>query len=183
MGGKVPEAWTNSIMVPIWKANGDAINWANYRLSPLLCHTMKIFVRILGAHLQQIVTVTPKQCRFVKGFGIPDATHAVRLLEEKHQEKNQPVHMAFVDLEKAFNRVPYGLIWHALRSHGVPKAYVDWVKLLYMNVTSAVRCPEGVSRSGCTPGFCPFAPPVHPLHGHYDCRVTHGHSSTPTMSS
>lgn len=50
MGGKVPEAWTNSITVTIWKASGDAINWANYRLIHFLCHTMKIFVRILDTH-------------------------------------------------------------------------------------------------------------------------------------
>lgn len=53
--------------------------------------------------------------------------------------------MAFLDLERAFDRVPHDLIWHSLRSHGVPKAYVKWIQLLYDNATSSVRCAAGLS--------------------------------------
>jgi len=41
--------------------------------------------------------------------------------------------------------VPHDLIWHALRSHGVPETYVRWVKILYNNTTSVVRTPVGTS--------------------------------------
>lgn len=39
--------------------------------------------------------------------------------------------MAFLDLENAFDRVPYELIWSALQSHQVPHVYVRWTQLLY----------------------------------------------------
>uniref|UniRef100_A0A669B359 Reverse transcriptase domain-containing protein n=1 Tax=Oreochromis niloticus TaxID=8128 RepID=A0A669B359_ORENI len=55
------------------------------------------------------------------------------------KEKNKTVHMAFLDLEKAFDRVPHDLIWHSLRSHGVPEAYIKWIQLLYDNATINVR--------------------------------------------
>lgn len=67
------------------------------------------------------------------------------MLVEKHREKNKPIHMAFLDLEKAFDRVLHDLIWRALRTHGVPEVYVKWTQLLYHNPTSVVRCPVGIS--------------------------------------
>lgn len=86
---------------------------------------MKIFERILDARLRQIATITANQCGFVKGSGTTDAIHAARLLVEKHRETKSTVHMAFLDPEKAFDRVLHDLIWHALHSHGAPEAYVD----------------------------------------------------------
>jgi len=118
---------------------------ANYRPIRLLCHSMKIFERVLDARLRRIITTTPNQCGFVRRSGTSDAIHAVRILFERHREKNLTVHAAFLDLEKAFDRMPQDLIWHALRSHGVPETYVRWVKMLHNNTTSVVRTPVGTS--------------------------------------
>ena len=142
---EAPAAWTTSTTVPIWKEKGDVAECSNYRPIRLLCHAMKIFERILDTRLRQIITITSNQCGFVKGCGTTDAIHAARLLLERHREKNKPVHVSFLDLEKAFDRVPHELIWHSLRSHGVPEEYVRWIQLLYRNVTSTVRCSVGTS--------------------------------------
>ncbi|ROL54701.1 RNA-directed DNA polymerase from mobile element jockey [Anabarilius grahami] len=143
--GEVPSAWSTSVTVPIWKNKGDVTECSNYLPIRLLCHAMKIFERTIDARLRKIVTITPNQCGFVQGSGTTNAIHAARILLEKHREKNQTVQMAFLDLEKAFDRVPHDLIWHSLHSHGVPEAYVEWIKLLYKGVTSAVRCAAGLS--------------------------------------
>ncbi|KAK6764156.1 hypothetical protein RB195_024471 [Necator americanus] len=71
--------------------------------------------------------------------------HAVRILLEKHREKNCSVHVAFLDLEKAFDRVPHELLWMSMWLHRVPEKYVRW-KLLYAKPTSVVRCTAGTSR-------------------------------------
>ena len=108
---------------------------------------MKIFERVIDARIRNIAKVTPNQCGFVKGSGTTDAIHAVRRLIEGHQEKRIPIHFAFLDLEKAFDRIPHELIWYALRHHGVPEEYVRWIKLLYANTTGTVRCAAGTSPS------------------------------------
>ena len=53
--------------------------------------------------------------------------------------------MAFVDLEKAFDRVPRKVIWWALRKLGVDEWIVQLVQGMYSNARSRVRVGEGYS--------------------------------------
>ncbi|KAK6738396.1 hypothetical protein RB195_020483 [Necator americanus] len=142
--GRTPDVWRTSVTVPVWKGKGDIADCTSYRR--LLCHTMKVFERVLEARLRKIVSVSINQCGFVKDCSTMDAIHAVRILLEKHREKNRSVHLAFLDLEKASDRVPYELLWMSMRPHRVPEEYVRRTKLLYAKPTSVVRCAAGTSR-------------------------------------
>ena len=53
--------------------------------------------------------------------------------------------MAFVDLEKAFDRVPRKVIWWALRKLCVDEWIVRLVQGMYSNARSRVRVGEGHS--------------------------------------
>ena len=53
--------------------------------------------------------------------------------------------MAFVDLEKAFDRVPQKVIWWALRKLGVEEWIVQLVQGMYANARSRVHVGEGYS--------------------------------------
>ena len=53
--------------------------------------------------------------------------------------------MAFVDLEKAFDRVPRKVIWWALRKLGVEEWIVRLVQGMYANARSRVRVGERYS--------------------------------------
>jgi hypothetical protein len=113
--------WTISVTVPIWKGKDDVMECSNYRPIRLLCHTMKIFQRVLDARIRNIVNITTNECDFVKRCETTDAIHAARLLLEKHRERNKPLHISFLDLETVFDRIPHELIWYTMRSHGVPE--------------------------------------------------------------
>lgn len=143
--GAAPHEWSTSVTVPIYKGKGDVAECASYRPIRLLCHAMKIFERVIDTRLRSIVQITPNQCGFMKGRSTTDAIFAARQLMEKQREKNLPFHGTFLDLEKAYDRIPWELIWHALRSHGVPEAYVSWIKILYNNTSGVVRTPSGTS--------------------------------------
>ena len=42
---------------------------------------------------------------------------------EQYREQKDP-HKVFIDLEKAYNKIPMNIMWWALNKHKVPKKYV-----------------------------------------------------------
>ena len=51
--------------------------------------------------------------------------------------------MVFVDLEKAFDRIPRDLIWWCLRKKGVPEEYVQIVEAMYRSSKTQVVTQKG----------------------------------------
>ncbi|EYC05235.1 hypothetical protein Y032_0083g1658 [Ancylostoma ceylanicum] len=104
---------------------------------------MKIFKRIVDQRIREIVELSSNQCGFMRNCGTTNAIHAPRLLVGKHLEKNAPLHVAFLGLGKASDRLPHDNIWYSLRIHGVPEELVVWIELLYDGTRSQVRTPYG----------------------------------------
>ena len=86
------------------------------------------------------------QLSFVPGRGTTDANIVVRQLQEKYLAVNKRLYMAFVNLEKAFDRVPRKVIWLALRKLGVEEWIVRLVQGMYANARSQVRVGESFSK-------------------------------------
>jgi hypothetical protein len=53
--------------------------------------------------------------------------------------------MAFVDLEKAFDRVPRKIVWWSLRHLGVEEWLVNVIKVMYKDISTTVKLREGES--------------------------------------
>jgi hypothetical protein len=79
----------------------------------------KIVERIFERRSREVVKVNDVQCGFMPGKGTIDALFMVRMLQEKYDRKNKKLYMCFVDLEKAFDRVPREVIRWALKKKGV----------------------------------------------------------------
>ncbi|EYC38408.1 hypothetical protein Y032_0718g1795 [Ancylostoma ceylanicum] len=137
-GTSVPLDWQRCTTIPIWKGKGSSTDCSNYRVIHLLSHSMKVFEHILDRRIRDIVSLSTNQCGFVARCGTTDAIHAARLLIGKHRERQKALHIAFPDLEKAFDRMPHELIWYALRRHAVPEELIEWVRILYAR--PRVRC-------------------------------------------
>ena len=85
---------------------------------------MKVLERIVDGLVRQLVSIDNSQFGFVPGRGTTDTIFVVRQLQEKYLAANKRLYMAFVDLEKASDRVPRKVIWWALRKHGVEDCIV-----------------------------------------------------------
>ena len=106
---------------------------------------MKVFERVVEGLIRQRVEIDEMQCGFMSGHGTTDAIFIVRQLQEKHMGANKPLYMAFVDLEKAFDRVPRDVIWWAMRKLGIDEWLVRLVQSMYKDVRSRVRVGDGYS--------------------------------------
>jgi hypothetical protein len=51
--------------------------------------------------------------------------------------------MIFIDLEKAYDKVPRNVIWWALQKHKVSSKYITLIKDMYDNVVTSVRTSDG----------------------------------------
>ena len=67
------------------------------------------------------------------------------MLQEKYREKNKELHVVFVDLEKAYDRVPRELIWWSLRKKRIPEAYIKIIQDMYEDCQNQVTTMEGIT--------------------------------------
>ena len=137
--GTIPSEWEESIILNLYKGKGDALNRGNYRGLKLTDQVMKVLERVLDTHIREKVTIDKLQFGFVPGRGTTDAIFTVRQLQEKFRAVKIPLYFAFVDLEKAFDRIPRAVLWWALRSLGVEEWAVRVIQGMYSNARSRVR--------------------------------------------
>ena len=126
-------------MVNVYKGKGNALECSSYRGIKLLDHVLKVLERVLEARLRKTVKIDDMQFGFSPGKGTTDAIFIVRQVEEKLLGKQKELWMAFVDLEKAFDRVPREVLWWALRHVGVEEWMVNVINSLYEGFTTAVK--------------------------------------------
>ena len=59
---------------------------------------------------------------------------------------NKEIQVVFVDLEKAYDRVPRGLIWGCLRKKGVSEGYVTILQDMYNDCETLVSTRAGATK-------------------------------------
>src|ERR1700757_5240125 len=98
----------------------------------LLHQVMKVFERVIEKKVQDKVELDEMQFGFRAGRGTTDAIFVVRQMQERFLEEGKDLWMAFVHLEKAFDRVPREVLWWALRSADVDEWIVDVIRAMLL---------------------------------------------------
>ena len=123
--------WQTSVLVPIFKEKGDVRSCNTYREVKLLEHAIKIVERVLKRRIQKLVNIDSMQFGFMPGRGMTDALFVIQRIQEKYRNKKKKLYMYFVDIEKAFDRVPRKVMEQATRRKCLPKVIVRAVMSLY----------------------------------------------------
>ncbi|KAH1239249.1 Phospholipid-transporting ATPase 3 [Glycine max] len=142
---RMPEEWRRSTLVPIYKNKGDIQNCANYRGIKLMSHTMKLWERVIERRLRKETQVTENQFGFMPGRSTMEAIYLLRRVMEQYRMDQQDLHLIFIDLEKAYDRVPREILWKALEKKGVRVAYIRAIQDMYDRVSTSVRTQGGES--------------------------------------
>jgi hypothetical protein len=144
----LPTDMKESEIVTIYKQKGDALECGNYRGIKLLEIVLKIYERVIERRIREKVHIHENQFGFMPGRGTVDAIFILRQVQEKILEGNNKRYWTFVDLEKAFDRVPREVVFWSLRRKGVSEKIIRVIKSMYDEARTAVR-----SGAGCTAGF------------------------------
>ena len=70
-----------------------------------MSHTVKIWERMIETRLREITKIADYQFGIRPGKSTKEPLFALRMLQEKYRGENKELHLVFVDLENAFDRV------------------------------------------------------------------------------
>ena len=93
---------------------------------------------IFEYRIQQQIEIDNMQFGFMKGMGTTDAIFMARQMQENFRVKGKKLYFGFVDMEKAFDRVPREVISWAMRKLGVEEWLVLAVVSMYTGAKTVV---------------------------------------------
>ena len=137
----VPVEWVCAIIVPLFKGKGSMFECCNYRGISLLSVVGKVYGRVLINRIRDKTerAILEVQGGFRRGRGCTDQVFIVRQICEKYLAKGKDVYFAFMDLEKAYDRIDRDAMWKVLGLYGVGGKLFRAVKSLYVNSRACVR--------------------------------------------
>ena len=145
----VPVDWVIACMVPLYKDKGDVHECSNFRDSgiTLLSVIGKVYGRVLTKRIRDKTenVIAGMQSGFRRGRECTDQIFIVKQICKKYLGKGKDVYFAFLDLEKAYDRVDRDAMWNVLRLYGIGDRLLQGVKSLYVGSKACVRIGSEVS--------------------------------------
>lgn len=165
--GSLPPDFIQSRTITIPK-KGNATECSNYRKIVLLSHASKILLNIVKNRLKRRIYAHLHEDQF--GFrsqrGTREAILALRQILERRIDLNKDTYLAFVDLEKAFDKVDWSILLKTLRNAGINWKDKRFILNLYKSQSTIIDVngckKEANIRQGIRQG-CPFSPTLFNL--------------------
>jgi len=104
---------------------------------------MKLWEPAIEGRLRADIKISENQFGFMPGRSTMEAIHIIQRLIEFYRDRKRDLHMVFIDLEKAYDRVPREVLWGCLEKRSVPLTHMRVIKDIYDGVRTRARTLVG----------------------------------------
>ena len=130
----IPSEWNKATVIPLLKAGKDPRLVDSYRPISLTSCVAKLIERVIK---QRILTplsdhIQIEQLGFLPGRSTTDALVRLEHLIKQSFKKGKAVHVIFLDMESAFDRVDVRQLIRKLSVMGLPDLLVNWIHQFLM---------------------------------------------------
>ena len=129
--GQIPQEMKNGTIYPIPKDPTLPCTSANARPLTMLETGLKILTQCLANRIQTILKKNPiyssMQYAFLPGRTIQDPIHLVEIAQANARKNNKEIHLTFLDLTQAFDRLEFWASDLALQRLNYPKQFTDLI--------------------------------------------------------
>ena len=136
--GFIPGQYLEGETILIPKSE-DLSDPANYRPITMASRVTRVFHKIIASRLTAKVPLDPRQKAFMPVDGCADNIFLLDNIIRGAQRQRKPVCLAFLDVAKAFDCVSHDSIARALRRLGVPSPLVQYIRMMYANISTVLR--------------------------------------------
>lgn len=140
--GVIPEESLTGMIVPIYKNKGDKNDPGNYRGITLLSCSAKFFTAVLnerlGLYSQECDILSENQAGFRANHSTTDHIFVLKTLCDIMRNRKKKLYCAFVDYEKAFDKVWHTGLWIKLIRSGVGGRFLKVLMNMYQGISSCV---------------------------------------------
>ena len=142
-GRDVPGEWKDVVISLIHKS-GDTNLCTNYRGISIISHLGKaielmVMQRITQHFIDLDGCIPDTQYGFMRNKSCDDAIMISRLLASSCIEQSTELHKAYIDFQKAYDRVDREVMWEILRRRGIPEQMVTFIKNFHEGAEARVR--------------------------------------------
>lgn len=143
-GEELPEDLKVGYLSSVYK-KGDRRKCGNYRGICVQSAVSRIVGRLVRDKLEREYRTPEEQCGFTAGKSCVDNIFVLRQLIEKRAEKKKELHLAFIDLEQAYDSVPRRELLAGLREAGISSELIAAIHHLYKDDVYRVKCGSRLS--------------------------------------
>ena len=145
----LPNIWKKGIITALFK-KGSRNTAANYRpisLTSIICKLLeRIITETIIKHLKENLIYDKRQHGFTsKRSTVTNLLEALNIWSEALSH-NLPVDIIYLDLEKAFDKVPHHRLILQLQRYGISGKVLQWIKSFLSGRTQAVRVGGAISQ-------------------------------------
>ena len=112
----------------------------NWRPISLLNTDYKLLTRILSSRLQKVLpsVISKDQSGYLKGRNIGINIRSIFDVIESAENNDSSTLLAFLDFEKAFDKLNWIFLQKTLQSFGFGQSFRKWVKIIYTDIESCI---------------------------------------------